>query len=347
MTSTQFKKIWVRGTNWVGDCILSMPALEALRKAQPNAEITLAVRPWVSELFESFSAVDHLQIYDRGFLHRGWQGRAKFIAEIARQDFDVAILFPNSLEAAYLAWRAKIPERIGYATDGRGWMLTRRLKIPDEIISQHQTIYYLEIVRQAGIIKEIPEVRNISLPVSSERKHQAQERLKKMGVSFQRPLVGLNPGAFFGSAKRWLPERYASLADQLIEALGADVLIFGAASERAMASEMAHAMHHPPKIFSGETTLAELAALLSCCALIVTNDSGPMHVAAAVGTRTVAIFGPTDERATSPVGSHTRVVKRPVSCSPCLLRQCPLDHRCMTGVSVDDVFDAAMNLLSY
>lgn len=347
MTATHRTRIWVRGTNWVGDSILTLPALEALRRARPGADITLAVRPWVSGLFENSSAVDHIQIYDQSHQHRGWRGRSRFIAEMARNCFDIAILFPNSFESAYLAWRADIPERIGYATDGRSLLLTRRLNIRGGILHQHQTQYYLEILRQGGFISSLPPVPRVSLEISEAQHQRARQLLATKGVSEDKLLVGLNPGAFYGTAKRWPPDRYAALADRFVDASGADVLIFGSASERTTADFIAHEMRYPAKIFSGETTLGDLAALLKCCSLFVTNDSGPMHLAAAVGTRTVAIFGPTDEQTTAPLGPHTRVVKHPVSCSPCLLRECPLDHRCMTGVSVEDVYRVAADLLSH
>jgi heptosyltransferase II len=346
MSTTHRTRIWVRGTNWVGDSILTIPALEALRRARPEAEITLTVRPWVRELFEESAAVDHIHIYDRSNQHHGWRGRSRLISELARERYDLAILFPNSFESAYLAWRAGIPERIGYATDGRSLLLTRRFNVPPEVLIQHQTRYYLELLRQAGYISEVPSQPAISLEISRERLQQARQRLSSKGVSEGKPLVGMNPGAFYGTAKRWPPNRYAALADRCIDALGADVLIFGSASERTTAECIAQEMRHTPKIFSGETTLGELAALLKYCSVFVTNDSGPMHLAAAVGTRTLAIFGPTDACATAPVGPHARIIKHPVSCSPCLLRECPLDHRCMTGISVEDVYHAAADLLS-
>jgi heptosyltransferase-2 len=345
MTSKQTLKIWVRATNWVGDALLTIPALEALRLAYPEAEITLAARPWVRELFLDWPTVDRLQVYDRQKLHHGWRGRARFISEIAAQKFDMAILLPNSFETAFLAWKAGIPARIGYATDGRGWMLTKRLKVRPDILEQHQTAYYLDMLRQAGIIREIPQIKCITLPVSEKRREEAMGFLRDRRVSQRGPWIGLNPGAFFGSAKRWLSDRYAALADRLVDALGGDVLIFGSAAERRMAEEIARSMRRSPRIFSGETTLSQLAALLKCCALVVTNDSGPMHLSAAVGARTLAIFGPTDERATAPLAPHARILKHPVSCSPCLLRACPLDHRCMTRITVDEVFDAAMEML--
>lgn len=331
----------------MGDSILTIPALEGLRRARPDAEITLAVRPWVSELFENFPGVDRVQVYDRSARHGGWRGRSKFVAELAEQRFDLAILLPNSFESAYLAWRAGIPDRIGYATDGRSLLLTRPFRIRKEAFSLHQTAYYLDLLRQAGFMAEIPSVPRISLAISERQRQRALELLSAKGVSEKGIRVGLNPGAFYGSAKRWFPDRYAALADRFIDALGADVLIFGSANERSMADVIAQGMRNTPKVFSGETTLGELAGLLKCCTMLVTNDSGPMHLAAALGTKTLAIFGSTDERATAPLGPHTRLIKHPVSCSPCLLRECPLDHRCMAGISVDEVYDASVDLLSH
>lgn len=345
--SSQFKeKIWIRGTNWVGDCILTLPALEALRSAHPEAEIVLTVRPWVSEIFECCPAIDRVMIYDREGEHRSTAGRSRFIREVARESFDLAVLLPNSFESAWLAWRAGIPKRVGYATDGRSLLLTHRARVREEILGQHQVYYYLDLLLHCGLIHESPDPRHIALEVSEARMSQARERLARLGIPPDRSLMGLNPGAFFGSAKRWPSDRYATLADRVIDALGVDVLIFGSANEHEMAMDIAQAMHHTPRILCGETTLAELAALLRCCSLLVTNDSGPMHLSAAVSTRTVAIFGPTDEVATSPLGMHTRIVKHPVSCSPCLLRVCPIDHRCMSRISVEDVYRAVMELLS-
>ncbi len=347
MSSHQPTKIWIRGTNWVGDAILTIPTLKAVRECFPSAEITLAVRPWVGELFESLSEIDHVQIYDRVSTHRGWRGRSKFIAEVKSHRFDLAILLPNSFEAAYLAWRAGIRERIGFATDGRGFLLTKAAAIHRTIFKQHQCFYYLEMLRQTGFISQLPPIKCIDLPVSNTRMELARQLLKGRGVKPEGPIIGLNPGAFFGSAKRWLPDRYAAVADGVIDALGGDVLIFGAANERLTAQTIGRAMRHVPKIFSGETTLAELAALLKCCSLVITNDSGPMHMATAVGTRTLAIFGSTDEIVTAPLGPNARVLTKRVSCSPCLLRECPLDHRCMTRISVEEVLAAALEMLSH
>jgi heptosyltransferase-2 len=158
-------------------------------------------------------------------------------------------------------------------------------------------------------------------------------------------LVGLAPGAAFGPAKRWLPERFGGLADRLIGALNADVLIFGSAAERPLAEKIASTMKHTPAIAAGETSLRQLLALMARCRLIVANDSGPMHLAAALGIPLVAIFGSTDERATGPLGSRVRIVKRGVECSPCGRRECPIDFRCMRDLSVEEVFRATLELV--
>ena len=155
-------------------------------------------------------------------------------------------------------------------------------------------------------------------------------------------MIGIAPGAAFGPAKRWLPERFGALADRLIGALGADVLIFGSEAEKPLAEEIAHAMKHTPIVLAGETSLRELLSLMAGCRLIVANDSGPMHLAAAMGIPLIAIFGSTDERATGPLGTRVRIVRKPVECSPCGRCECPIDFRCMNNLSVEEVYRATL-----
>ena len=167
----------------------------------------------------------------------------------------------------------------------------------------------------------------------------------EMGVSFQRKLVGVNPGAFYGSAKRWPSDRYALLLDRLIQSRPVEVVVFGAPNELAIAQSIQSEMRSRPVILTGKTQLEELIAMISLCDLFITNDSGPMHLATAVGVPTLAIFGPTDEFATGPLSPRAVVLKKRVECSPCLLRECPIDHRCMTRMSVDEVFEQADRML--
>ena len=186
---------------------------------------------------------------------------------------------------------------------------------------------------------------DISIPVGPSRGEAARERLRQAGATLQKRLVGVNPGAYFGSAKRWLSDRYAVLLDRLIESENVEAVIFGASNEFQIAQAIQSHMRCQPFIFSGKTTLSELIAMISVCDLFITNDSGPMHLAAALRVPTLAIFGPTDENTTGPMSPTAVLVKKKVECSPCLLRECPIDHRCMTRISVDDVYVQAVEML--
>lgn len=335
----------VRVPNWIGDAVMSLPALEALRRRYPGAEIVLVAKPWVSELFSGYPAVDRLIVYDSEGAHRGASGFWKLVRGLRSEHFDAAILFQNAFHAAWMAWLAGIRSRVGYARDGRGMLLTEAVEVPARAAYGHHAYYYLQLLFRAGLISKpepLEPMDKVRLAVEKAEKAWARKHIESLGLHGPRLLVGLSPGASFGPAKRWPVEQYADLADRLIGALGADVLIFGSAAEKPLAEAIAREMEHTPTIVAGQTTLRQLMALLAQCRLIVTNDSGPMHLAAAVGVPVVAIFGSTDERATGPLGPHARVVKQAVACSPCGLRECPIDFRCMMGVSVESVHRAAL-----
>ena len=342
------QKIMVRATNWVGDGVISLPALEALRNRFPNAEIVLVAKPWVSEMYWHHPAVNRQIVYDPDGEHRGFRGFRKLIQIIRDEQFDAAILLQNAFQAAWMAWRAGIPVRLGYARDGRSMLLTDPIIVPPRAAYGHQAYYYLQMLFRAGVIEkpELPHPTTApQLLLQDAEKKWATNHLRSLGLDGPRFLVGLNPGAFFGPAKRWPPDRFAALADRLIGALHADVLIFGSPGERPLAETIARAMEHTPTIVTGETTLRQFMALLAQCRLVVTNDSGPMHLASALGLPLVAIFGSTDERSTGPLSSRARVVKHDVPCSPCGLRECPIDFRCMLGVTVDNVHRVALELV--
>ena len=345
LAPAKFRKILVRATNWIGDGVMSLPALEALHAHCPAAEIVLVSKPWVSELYRDFPAVSRQIIYSPEKEHKGPRGFWKLIQKLREEKFDAAILFQNAFHAAWMAWCAGIQVRIGYARDGRSVLLSDAVEPPQPAVYGHQTYYYLQLLLRAGLIERYAPVKEIRLTVQEPEKEWAHRHLQRMGLAGPRLLVGLNPGAFFGPAKRWLLPRYAQLADRLIGALHADVLIFGSSEERPLAEEIARAMKHMPLILAGETSLRQLMALLAQCRLVVSNDSGSMHLAAALGLPVVAIFGSTDERATGPVGVRTRVVKRPADCSPCGLRECPIDFRCMKSVTVDEVYVSALEVV--
>jgi heptosyltransferase-2 len=332
----------VRATNWIGDAVMSLPAIEALHARFPSCEIVLVSKPWVSEIYWNHPAVSRQIVYDAEGEHRGARGLWKLVQQLRSERFAAAILLQNAFQAAWTAWCAGIPLRIGYARDGRSSLLTEAVEVPPRASYGHEAYYYLQLLFRSGLIEKPQAVEEVHLHLAESERRWAAKQLQTVGLSGRRFLIGICPGASFGPAKRWLPDRYANLADRLIDALGADVLIFGSRAETPLAEAVARAMAHTPVLVAGKTTLREFMALLARCHVVVTNDSGPMHLAAALGSPLLAIFGSTNERATGPLGLRARVIKRPVECNPCGLRQCPIDFRCMNGISVDDVYLATL-----
>ncbi len=339
------QRILVRSTNWVGDAVMSIPALEALRASFPRAEIVLLSKPWVSELYWHHPAVNRQIVYKPRTEHRGPVGFSRLIRELRAERFDAALLLQNAFQAAWIAWLARIPLRIGYARDSRSFLLHDPIEPPLPAAYGHQAYYYLQMLFRAGLIDKPKPVEEIRLRLTEAEKGWGVKKLDALDLSGPRFLVGLAPGAAFGPAKRWMPERFAGLADRLIGALNADVLIFGSTAEKPLAEGIAGLMKHTPTIVAGETSLRQLLALMARCRLIVANDSGPMHLAAAMGVPLVALFGSTNERATGPLGTRIRIVKRAVECSPCGQRECPIDFRCMDNLSVEEVFRATLELV--
>jgi heptosyltransferase-2 len=343
-------KILVRATNWVGDAVMSIPALQVIRGRWPKAEIALLARPWVAELYRDQGYADRILVFDHTGRHRGVFGLERLAGELRRERFSTAVLLQNAFEAAWLAWRSGIPERIGYARDARGWLLTRAVPVPQRgEIPAHESYYYLELLRRAGWLAYLPEAEEVKLKVSVAAAESAESALRKAGVRSRThtvPRIAFGPGAAYGSAKCWPAERYALLADRLIADFDADVIIFGAASERGVAQRIASALRRGVLNLAGETRIGELPALLAACDLFIGNDSGAMHVAAAVGLPVVAVFGPTDANGTSPLTPRLTLVQQRVSCSPCFLRHCPVDHRCMTRIEVERVYEAARKWLT-
>ena len=336
------QRVLVRTPNWIGDAVMSEPALSRVRALFPKATITLLAKPASAELFRHHPAVDRIILYDHRRRHAGLAGKWNLATEVRRGRFDTAILFPNAFEAALIVFLAGIPVRLGYATDGRSWLLTSAVRPPDTG-SVHQVRYYLDLLEGYGRSSGPFEP---CLFVTEREERAAERRLQETGIGRDEPIIGLNPGSVYGAAKRWLPERFAEAADRLTREQGGRVVIVGAPGEETLARRIADGMTARPVVLSGLTTVRELMAVIKRCRLFVTNDTGPMHIAAAFGVPVVAVFGPTDWRTTSPWGPHHVVVREPVECSPCLLRECPIDHRCMTGVTAERVFGSAVNLLA-
>ncbi len=343
---TDARKILVRAPNWVGDAMMSMPALEAVHAHFPQAELTALARPHVADLYARRSDVTRVIVFEHKGKHAGAGGLLRLAGELRRERFDLAVLFQNAFEAALIAFLARIPHRVGYSRDARRLLLTHPIAVPRaQQIPPHETYYYLELVRRAGWMDSLPVVERIPVaPPASAVTERMRLRLRELGLdggaSGRRLVVVLAPGAAYGSAKCWLPERYAAVADRLVEAFGAAVLLCGPAAEARLGEAIAARMRSKPVSLIGETTLEEFLAVLASADLFIGNDSGAMHLAAGLGLPQVVIFGPTDEMGTGPLNPRARLVKRAVSCSPCFLRHCPVDHRCMTRIEVDEVWQA-------
>jgi heptosyltransferase II len=322
-----YSKILIRATNWVGDAVMCLPAVHAIRERFPEAHISILAKPWVADLYAQGRLVDDVIPYTARSLIEKW----RLGLSLRSRAFDCAILLQNAFEAAMLIWLARIPTRIGYDRDGRGFLLTQAVPVPKTgEIPRHERFYYLELLRRAGWIDHLPEA------VPMMRWHRPSACVS--------PTIGVSPGAAYGSAKRWLPERFAEAAVRLARERGASISLFGSKDERGLCEQVAALMNGVSVTnYAGQTTLAEFIDLAAACELFLTNDSGAMHIASALGVPTIAIFGATDDIATGPTGPQARVVREPVECSPCLLRECPIDHRCMTRVSTDRVVQEALS----
>jgi len=340
-------RILVRATNWLGDAVMSLPALRALRAAFPRAHLAVLARPWVAELYRRERTIDELIVDQAAPGARDWAGKWRTARELARRGFDCAVLFPNSFDSALLVCLAGIRRRIGYRRDGRGPLLTDPMPVPRRgEIPAHETYYYLELLRRARILDSLPEVETIELDQIAEAGHAGRTRLAALGLDGE--VIGVSPGAAFGPAKRWLPERFAEAACLVASKRAAAIALFGSAAEHALCEEIAvriRGTDHVAVNLAGRTTLGEFIELAAACSVFLTNDSGPMHVASALSVPTVAVFGPTDPWATGPKGRRCRLVREPLDCSPCKLRACPIDHRCMRRISAEAVAQAALELL--
>ena len=345
MEKELIKRILVRGPNWLGDAVMCEPALRGLRSLFPDAQIALLVKPGVADLFAGHPALTRVLTYDTNGRHAGLSGKWALAGQLRRQDFDLALLFQNAFEAAFLAFLAGVPRRYGYATDARSLLLTDPVAAPDRRTLVHQVRYYWDLLRPLGLTGDpsAPE-----LVVFPEEEQALAGRFSQGGVAPTDAVVGINPGSTYGGAKRWLPERFAEVTDRLCHTIRqsrgqeVSVVIFGAKGEERLGQEIAANLSSKSLVLSGATTIRELMAAVKRCEVLVTNDTGPMHIASAFQVPVVAIFGPTDWRTTSPFGSAHAIVRQPVDCAPCLLRECPIDHRCMTRVTVEQVYDEAV-----
>jgi heptosyltransferase II len=339
LKSEKIEKLLIRSANWIGDAVMTTPAVRAIRKNFTDAKISLLAKPWVVPVFENNPHIDQIIPYNSG----GALSTIKTAKMLSKYHFDGAILFQNAFEAAWIAYLAKIPIRIGYDTDLRKVLLTHPVRRSSKILRLHQTHYYNEILTGAGLKTD---GTHLELYLSSKDRESALNMLKDSDIFETDLIVGINPSATFGSAKQWFPERFVQVADRLNKRFGSKTLIFGGPNDRELGANIMKMMKTFAVDLSGKTTLTEAMALIARCRLFITNDSGLMHVAAALNVAQVAIFGSTNFAATGPWSSRSRIVRGQVGCSPCLKPKCPLGHKeCMQKISVDKVFTAACELI--
>jgi heptosyltransferase II len=334
----------IRTPNWVGDAVMSTPFLRAVRKNFPHARITLLAKPWVAPVYENNPHIDRILTYDAAGRHRGLSGKFRLAKDLRKHDFDLALLLQNAFEAALLVWMAGIPIRLGYDTDARNMLLTHPVHRYPSLKRLHQIDYYLEILNGAKLVANPGEIQ---IFISDEEKSQAIRRIRVGGCSDSACVIGINPGAAYGTAKRWFANRFAEVCNCLKSIPGACFLVFGGPGEEELGKAIADSVGDSCINLCGKTTLREAISLIGQCRLFITNDSGLMHVAAALHIPQIAIFGSTDHTTTSPRNHLSHIVRMPVACSPCMKPDCPIDHRCMDAVTVDHVLDLALKLLPF
>jgi heptosyltransferase-2 len=337
------QSILIRGTNWIGDVVMTLPAMAAIRRAFPRAKISVLAKPWVADIFSLCSDVDDVIVYQSPGVHKGIKGLFRLVGELRERKFDAAILLQNAIEAAIIAFMARIPIRAGYNADGRGPLLTHSVKRTRAVRRIPQVDYYLEMVRTLGCEGGN---RDFHLTLNQDDKNRAGEILHHYGIGQEDFLVGIAPGATYGAAKKWFPERFATVADRLIEEFSSQILLFGSAGDRESTQAVSRHANHALTDLSGVTTLREAISLISRCRLFISNDSGLMHVAGALGVPTLAIFGSTNPVTTSPPGEKSIVVHKDLPCSPCLKTTCPTDFRCMDLIGVEDVYGVVRWLIT-
>jgi heptosyltransferase-2 len=327
-------RLLVRVPNWLGDAVMALPALSAVRAAFADVHLTVAALPSITPVFEERTAVHPQQILA---VDKRSEARA-----VRDGRFDAVLLLTNSFGSAWTARRAGVQERWGYAASLRGPLLTAAVSRPAREL--HQTEYYLELARRLGL--DAPSIAP-RIEVTAPSLERAGRILEQQGVGDQEMLVGFAPGAAYGHAKRWPPRRVADVIARLGRELGARAVLVGAPADREAGREIESSLPPDARVVNliGRTDLRQLMGVLRACRAFVSNDSGAMHLAAAIGTPVTALFGPTKAHVTAPVGDHD-VLRRDVFCSPCMLRECPIDHRCMKRITADEVFASVAGRIS-
>lgn len=333
------KKIVIRAPNWIGDSILALPAMANLKRNFPESELWVAANEWVRDLFR-------MEDYLEGIIPLPQQSNLKNLNFSARRlrelTFDLGILLTNSFGSAFLFYLARIPQRWGYKRDGRGFLLTKGAPIHNQADRYHQAHYYLDLLSGLGLKNYTTE---LNLSLDRRELVRMKEWLESQNIDAKKPLVIINPGAFYGPAKRWPASKYSELASLLQEKNNAQIAIIGSKTEIPLAEHIATDMPEKPFILAGQTSLTRLAAIISFGSVFISNDSGPMHLANALKIPIIALFGPTEPFRTGPYQNPYTLFHKGAPCWPCSYRACPYDHRCMMNISVQEVFEACQKYL--
>lgn len=342
LNNTPQAKIMIRAANWVGDAIMTTPVIRAVRKNFPKASITVLAKPWVIPVYENNPYIDEILVYEDKNRHKKGFGTLRLARDLREYQFDLAILMQNAFEAGLLCFLAGIKERLGYNTDARGFLLNRSIRLNPALKKGHLIDYYIGILKGASLVDD---GRKLDLFLCESDRKFANHFLEQEKFDLSRPVIGINPGATGGTAKRWFPERYAQVCKNLAQKFKVKILIFGGPGDNELGKYIAQLSKGSCINIAGTTTLGQTFALIEKCSLFITNDSGLMHAAAALNINQAAVIGSTDYVATAPSNENSIMVRVPVPCSPCLKDICPTDHQCMDKISVDMVMETCKSLL--
>ncbi len=347
-------KILVRSTNWIGDAIMTTPAIGILKRRFPDAAIHVLARPWVAPVFSANPDVDTVIEYTVAKGLNGVKHRIELARALGTTGYDAAVVFPNSMDSALVIWMARIPNRLGYDKDCRGLFLNLPVPTPADKAERHEVYYYLRLIDylvqgdevRADRDAEGPFIPRLRLVVPAQGRQGAERLLKDAGADQEGPLVVFNPGAAYGPAKCWPVESFMALGQALVSRLqGCRIIVLGTERERALAETISNAIGVRGYNLAGRTSLEEAMGIIESSDLLVTNDSGLMHVGAALSRPTVAIFGSTNPVTTGPWSENSVVVRHELPCSPCLKRECPAGFECMRDITPEEVLDACLHQL--
>lgn len=346
MVHESSEKILIHCPNWVGDLVMATPALRVIRENNPRSHIAVMVRPQIREVIEGLAYYTEIIEYDSKRYNRGLKRKWDVLRTLRKSRFTLSIILPNSFSSAALSFMAGIPKRVGYSTDGRGFLLSHALSPPKEegkIVPLPMVERYLRI---CSYLKYTISSESPTLDFANGTRESVNTFYQQWGINRGKPIVSIIPGASFGSSKCWPPEYFAQVGDRLIERYGVQLLIIPGPGEEEIALSIESCMRHQPFTFAQKIiSLEYLKAIISDSTLVVTNDTGPRHYAVAFGTPVVVIMGPTDPRYTNYNLGKTKVLRENVDCSPCHRKACPTDHRCMKNISADRVIKACEEFL--